>query len=214
MALQRLLLTGFLAVALAVSSVRAADKATLTPPQESLGGLRPGTLTVDQLNTKLGKPDVSQAGGLLQLYGGADKSKLYGWFMVKNPDYTVPDLAVETAADSNRVDLVMVIGYDGIKTAKGISCFQSEDDLIKAYGKPDFAFSVPMHGYVLTEVYYPKLGISFDLAPLGPTPDRSIVAMYVTYPEYLLRAIEMRKQYVKDGVGTDVTFQYSGGREA
>jgi len=213
MAVQRRWLIGILALLLGIAVAQAAEQTKLTTPAESLGGLRPGTLTVDQLNTKLGKPDVAGAGGLLQLYGGGTDSKLYGWFMTKNPSYTVPDIAVETAKDSNRVDLLMVIGYDGIKTEKGITCFQSEDDLVKAYGKPDFAFSVPMQGYVLTEVYYPKLGISFDLAPLDATGGRSIVAMYITYPEYLARAILLRQKYIKDGVGEDVTYRYSGGKE-
>ncbi len=204
----------FFAVALALFlglvGVGAATE-TLTPPQESLDGLRPGSLTVQQLTTKYGKPDVTRTGGLLRLYGGSQQSDAYGWFMTPNPQYTVPDLAVETATGSGRVDLVMSIGYDGLKTQKGITCFQTEDEVIKAYGKPDFAFATPMNGFVLREIYYPALGISFDLAPTGPTSDRQVIAIYVTYPEYLRRAIELRKSFIKDGTGTDVTYDYNGG---
>lgn len=212
MKLSQRLLMGVLALVLGLAGVQAADQ-KLTAPPESLGGLRPG-VTIDQLNTRFGKPDVTAAGGLLQLYGGAKESNLFGWFMVKNPDYTVPDLAVETAENSKTVDLVMVIGYDGIKTERGVTCFQSEDDVIKAYGKPEFAFAVPMRGYVLRELYYPSLGISFDLAPTGPGPDRSVVAIYVTYPEYLTRAIGLRREYITSGVGKDITYAYDGGRES
>ncbi len=208
MVLQQRLLVCALAIALGLAGVRAEK---LTPPRESLNGLRPGTLTVDDLTKQLGKPAVTDNGGLLHLYGGAENSKLFGWFMIQNPDYTVPDLAVETAKDSNRVDLVMAIGYDGLKTERGITCFQSEDDLIKAYGKPDFVFAIQMRGFVLRELYYPALGISFDLAPTGPTSDRDVVAIYVTYPEYLQRAIQLRKDYIKQGTGKDVTYLYDGG---
>jgi hypothetical protein len=198
-----------LAAALGLGGITAEK---LTPPKESLNGLRPGTLTVKQVQDKVGKkPDVTKDNGLLPLYGGADKSILYGWFMVENPSYTVPDLAIETAKDSDRVDLVMAIGYDGLKTEKGVTCFMSEADLIKAYGSPQFVFAVPMQGFVLREFYYPELGISFDLAPTGATADRQIVAIYVTYPEYLQRAIQIRKDYIKNGVGQDVTLEYSGG---
>jgi hypothetical protein len=171
-------------------------------------------LTLDKLTAKYGKPDVTRNGGLLRLYGGAERSNAYGWFMVQNPNYTVPDLAVETAPDSDKIDLVMSIGYDGFKTQKGIACFQTEDELIKAYGKPSFAFAAPMNGFVLRELYYPELGISFDLAPTGPTNDRQIIAIYVTYPEFMKRAIELRKNFIKDGVGKEITYEYDGGHAA
>ena len=185
----------------------------LTTPAESLNGLRPGTLTLADLSSKFGDPAVKQKGGLLQLYGGASDSSLYGWFMVANPTYTVPDLAVETAKGSDKVDLVMSIGYDGLKTEKGIACFASENDLTAAYGKPDFVFAVPMDNFVLREFYYPSLGISFDVAPASPSSTRQIIAIYVTYPEYLLRAIDLRKQYIKNGTGQDMTAEYQGGLE-
>lgn len=209
MVLQQRLMIGLVAVLMCVAGI-AAEK--LTTPTESLNGLRPGTLTVNQLTERFGKPPVDTAGGLLQLYGGATDSRLYGWYMIENPSYTIPDLAVETEKGSNQVRLVMSIGYDGLKTARGIACFQTEDELIQAYGKPAFAFAVPMRGYVLRELYYPNLGISFDLAPTGPSSDRQIVAIYVTYPEYLQRAIDLRKQYIKDGTGQDVTYTYDGGK--
>lgn len=196
-----------------VSGAWAAD--TRTSPKESLSGLRPGSLTVDQLTTKLGKPDVTTTDGLLSLYGGDKSSEVYGWFMIENPNYTVPDLAVETAPGSNRVDLVMAIGYDGFKTEKGITCFATEAEVIEAYGKPAFAFAVPMQGFVLRELYYPELGLSFDIAPTSQTAEtREVIAIYVTYPEYMQRAIDLRKQYIKDGTGRDVTYVYRGGTEA
>lgn len=210
MKLQHRLLTSLLVLLIGLSGVRAAE--TLTTPVESLSGMRPGTLTTDELTKKLGKPALNQRGGLLGLYGGDKDSTLYGWFMVQNPQYTVPDLAVETAKGSNRVDLVMAIGYDGFKTEKGITCFNSEADVIKAYGKPEFAFAVPMQGFVLRELYYPSLGISFDLAPSQSSPDRQVIAIYVTYPEYLRRAIDIRKDYIKRNVGQDATADY-GTRE-
>ncbi len=187
-----------------------ADEKKLTTPVESLGGMRPGVTTLDKLSTKYGKPTVVTRNGLLGLYGGDKESEVYGWFMNANPNYTVPDLAVETAQGSDRIDLIMSIGYDGFKTEKGIACFATEDDVIKAYGKPDFVFAVPMNGFILRELYYIKLGVSFDLAPTGPTPDRSVVAIYVTYPEYLTRAVEIRKDYIKNGVGKDMTDAYAG----
>ena len=210
MTLQQRVVIGIMTVVLSLGGL-CADK--LTPPPESLNGLRPGTLTVEDLRNKFGKPDVANTGGLLGLYGGTEQSSGYGWFMVENPNYTVPDLAVETAKDSNRVDLVMAIGYDGLKTEKGITCFQTEDDLIKAYGPPDFAFAVPMQGFVLRELYYVDLGISFDLAPMDASGDRAIAAIYVTYPENLQRAIEIRKKYIDQGVGKDITLTYQGGVE-
>lgn len=212
MTLKQGIIVGIVSAALGLGSL-AADK--LTPPKESLNGLRPGTLTVKDVQDKMGKKaDVSKDGGLLALYGGDQKSSLYGWFMVQNPSYTVPDLAIETAKDSDRVDLVMAIGYDGLKTEKGITCFQSEADVIKAYGAPQFVFAVPMQGFVLREFYYPDLGISFDMAPTGATSDRQVVAIYVTYPEYLQHAIAIRKDYIKNGVGQDITLDYNGGTEA
>ena len=208
MTLQQRILVGVMTLALGLGGVAAE---TLTPPQESLNGLRPGSLTLADVQTQMGKkPDVTNDGGLLHLYGGPEESSLYGWFMIENPNYTVPDLAVETARDSDRVDLVMAIGYDGLKTEKGITCFASEDELIEAYGKPKFAFAVPMQGYVLYEVYYPQLGISFDLAAIGTSTQREVIAIYVTYPENLQRAIELRKQYIEQGVGKDVTAAYGG----
>lgn len=207
MTLQQRVVTGVLTVVLGLGGL-CADK--LTPPTESLNGLRPGTLTIDDLQKKYGKPDVTNDGGLLGLYGGAENSSLYGWFMVENPQYTVPDLAVETAKDSKRVDLVMAIGYDGLKTEKGIACFQSEADLIKAYGAPDFAFAVPMQGFVLRELYYTSLGISFDVAPMDAGSDRAVAAIYVTYPEFLQSAIKIRQKYIDQGVGKDVTNEYKG----
>lgn len=211
MKLQQRFLVSAVALILGLSGVFAADStAALTAPKESLGGMRPGG-TLEQFTGKYGKPDVTRNGGLLRLYGGSRDSNAYGWFMVQNPNYTVPDLAVETATDSDRVDLVMAIGYDGFKTEKGVACFQNEEELIKAYGKPSFAFAAPMNGFVLRELYYPELGISFDLAPTGPTSDRQIIAIYVTYPEYLKRAIELRKTFIKDGTGEDITYTYNGG---
>jgi len=207
MTLQHRIVIGIMTVVLGLGGV-CADK--LTPPPESLNGLRPGTLTVKDLNDKYGKPDVTNDGGLLGLYGGAEQSNLYGWFMVQNPNYTVPDLAVETAKDSDRVDLVMSIGYDGLKTEKGIACFQSEDDVIKAYGQPDFVFAVPMQGFVLRELYYVDEGISFDMAPMDAGGDRAVAAIYVTYPEYLRQAIAIRQKYISQGVGQDITNQYKG----
>lgn len=76
---------------------------------------------------------------------------LYGWFMVENPNYTVPDLAVEMQQGSDRVDQVMSIGHAGLKTEKGLGCFASEADMLKAYGTPDFVLAVPMQGFVLRE---------------------------------------------------------------
>jgi hypothetical protein len=197
---------------LGVGSLRAAEK--LTTPPESLNGLRPGTLTLDDLNKKFGNPDVTDKGGLLKLYGGSDDSSLYGWFMVQNPSYTVPDLAVETAKGSTRIDLVMAIGYDGLKTEKGLACYASEDTMLSTYGKPDFVFAVPMSGFVLREFYYIKQGISFDVAPVGQGGDRQVIAIYVTYPEFLTRAVDLRKTYIKNGTGKDVTSQYLGGVSA
>jgi hypothetical protein len=190
----------------------AAEK--MTPPSESLSGLRPGTLTVDSLVRRYGKPKLVERNGLLGLYGGDDESEVYGWFLIENPGYSVPDLVVETAPGSERVELVMAIGYDGIKTEKGLTCFASEEEVVKAYGTPDFAFAAPMNGVVLRELYYTRLGLSIDLAPTGPTPDRQVIAMYVTYPEYLARAIALRKELIEDGVGRDVTFSYRGGQES
>ena len=212
MSLYRLLFVSA-ALFLGLVQIRADDKQQLTTPTESIAGMRPGVVTVDKLSTHYGKPAVVTRNGLLGLYGGEKESEVYGWFMVANPNYTVPDLAVETAQGSDRIDLVMAIGYDGFKTERGIACFATEDDLIKAYGKPDFAFAVPLNGFVLHEWYYIKLGISFDLAPTGPTPDRSVIAIYVTYPEFLERAVDIRKQYIKNGIGHDVTFSYSGGQQ-
>ncbi|MHB0937213.1 MAG: hypothetical protein ACYDCO_02250 [Armatimonadota bacterium] len=207
MTLQQRVVVGIMTVVLGLGGL-CAD--TRTPPTESLNGLRPGTLTVDELQKTYGKPDVTNDGGLLGLYGGAENSSLYGWFMVENPSYTVPDLAVETAKDSSRVDLVMAIGYDGLKTEKGVTCFQSEEELIKAYGAPDFVFAVPMQGFVLRELYYVDLGISFDVAPMDAGGDRAVAAIYVTYPEYLQSAIEIRKKYIDQGVGRDITGEYNG----
>jgi hypothetical protein len=187
----------------------------LTPPQESLSGLRPGNnLTVDMIEEKLGRPDVVSTNGLLRFYGGGTDSEVFGWFMIENPQYTVPDLIVETEPNSNRIDLVMAIGYDGLATEKGLTCFQTESEMTNAYGDPDFAFAVPMNGIMLHEVYYPELGLSFDLAPVGMGAERQIVAIYVTYPEHMQRAVEQRRQYIKDGVGSDITSQYSGLVEA
>jgi len=207
MTLQQRVIIGIVTVVLGVSGVRAE---TLTPPSESLNGLRPGTLTVDEIGSKEGKPDVTNDGGLLGLYGGAEQSSMFGWFMVENPSYTVPDLAVETAKDSKRVDLVMAIGYDGLKTEKGIACFQTEAELIEAYGQPDFVFAVPMQGFVLRELYYVDLGISFDVAPMNAAGDRAIAAIYVTYPEYLKRAVDIRQDYIEQGIGKDITLEYRG----
>lgn len=208
---QHRILVGVLTLLLGLTGLCAED--TRTAPKESLNGLRPGTLTIDDLNTRFGKPDVTNTGGLLGLYGGAEQSQLYGWFMIENPNYTVPDLAVETATDNKRVDLVMAIGYDGLRTEKGITCFMSEADVIKAYGAPTFAFAVSMQGYVLRELYYPELGISFDVAPAGSGSDRAVMAIYVTYPEFLTRAIKIRQDYIKDGVGRDITSLYAGGTQ-
>jgi len=191
-----------------LGSVRADS---LTTPPESLNGLRPGTLTVGDLTKQFGDPKVKDKGGLLKLYGGSTDSTMYGWFMVPNPNYTVPDLAVETAQGSNHVDLVMAIGYDGLKTEKGLACFAGEDVMLKAYGAPDFVFAVPMNGFVLREFYYVKQGISFDVAPANQGGDRQVIAIYVTYPEYLTRAIDLRKQYIDQGTGKDITSQYNGG---
>lgn len=207
MTLQQRVVIGIMTVVLGLGGL-CAD--TLTPPLESLNGLRPGTLTVDEVRKTYGKPDVTNDGGLLGLYGGAENSSLYGWFMVENPGYTVPDLAVETAKDNSRIDLVMSIGYDGLKTEKGITCFQSEEDLIKAYGAPDFAFAVPMQGFVLRELYYTNLGISFDVAPMDAGGDRAVAAIYVTYPEFLRSAITIRQKYIDQGVGKDITGEYNG----
>ncbi|HEY3417504.1 MAG TPA: hypothetical protein VGM23_11525 [Armatimonadota bacterium] len=186
----------------------------LTTPPDSIAGLRPGTLTLDQMVDKYGKPDATADGGMLALYGGSEQSQAYGWFMVQNPDYTVPDLAVETAAGSNRVDLVMALGYDGFKTEKGVSCFNSEADLLKAYGTPDYAFSVPVNNTTLRELYYVNQGISFDVAPVGENGGLQVIAIYVTYPEYMKNAITIRKQYIDRGVGTDITDTYTKGEEA
>ena len=209
MTLQQRIPVLLLAVFMALSGVQATEK--LTTPAESLNGLRPGTLTIDQLNTKYGKPVANNNGGLLGLYGGAKDSQAYGWFMVPNPSYTVPDLVAETEKNSDKVEMLISIGYDGLKTEKGIACFANEADVIKAYGKPDFAFAVPMNGFVLRELYYPALGLSFDMAPTGPTSDRQVIAIYITYPEYLQRAVGIRKDYIKRGTGEDITYTYSGG---
>jgi hypothetical protein len=185
---------------------------TLTSPPESLNGLHPGSLTLSDLTKKYGDPTVKNKGSLLQLYGGSANSSFYGWFMVPNPSYTIPDLAVETAAGSDKIDLVMAIGYDGLKTQKGIACFQSSDDLVSAYGKPDFIFEIPMQRFILHEYYYTKLGISFDVAiPSQSGGTGKIVAIYVTYPEFLQRAIALRKQYIGQGTGKDATASYQGG---
>lgn len=203
---QRLLITVVVLV-MGLGSFRAEEK--LTSPPESLNGLRPGTLMLDEISEKMGKPDVVQPGGLLELYGGAAESHAYGWFMVDNPDYTVPDLAVETAEGSDRVDLVMAIGYEGFETEKGLTCFMTEEELVAAYGKPDYAFAVPMQGFVLRELYYVDEGISFDLAPAGPgTSERQIIAIYVTYPEYLKKAITLRNEYIEQGIGRNITEMY------
>lgn len=207
--LQLHLLTCLITLLVGLSGLRAAER--LTTPRESLNGLRPGTLTVQDLTKKFGDPDVTDKGGLLELYGGASDSQLYGWFMIENPDYDIPDLAIETARGSNHVDLVMSIGYDGLKTEKEIACFDSEKKMLDTYGKPDFVFSVPMQGYVLREFYYVNQGISFDVAPVNQNGDRQVIAIYVTYPEYLRRAIDLRKQYIKDGTGKDITTTYMGG---
>lgn len=183
----------------------------LTTPPESLNGLRPGTLTLTDLTEKFGKPDVTDNGNLLSLYGGSESSMLYGWFMVENPNYTVPDLAVEVPKGGEKVELVMSIGYDGLKTEKGVACFDSEARMLEVYGKPDFVFAVPMQGFTLREFYYVKQGISFDVAPVNQAGDRQVVAIYVTYPEYLRRAIELRKKYINEGTGQDVTSRYQGG---
>ena len=212
MKLQQRILVGMLTLALGLGGVCAE---TLTPPVESLNGLRPGTLTVPQVRERMNKaPDVTNDGGLLGMYGGAENSRLYGWFLVENPSYTVPDLAVETAKDSDRVDLVMAIGHDGLRTEKGVTCFMSAEEVTKAYGAPEFVFAVPMQGFLLRELYYPELGLSIDIAPIGPSADLQVVAIYVTYPEYMRRAIELRRQYIKDGVGKDITSTYNGSREA
>lgn len=187
---------------------------TRTAPPESLNGLRPGTLTVNQVSEKIGKPDLTATGGMLELYGGSTDSEAYGWFMVDNPDYSVPDLAVETAQGSNRVDLIMAIGFDGLKTEKGITCFMTEDEVIKAYGHPDFVFAVPMQGFVLRELYYVKQGISFDLAPTSPDSDeRQVIAIYVTYPEFMSSAVKLRHDYIRRGIGKDITDNYQPGED-
>lgn len=204
-----LLITAML-FALCIGSGASAATDTRTTPPDSLGGLRPGTLTVDQLTTQYGKPEVVERGGLLELYGGAADSEVYGWFMVENPDYDIPDIVAETAPGSNRVDLVMAIGYDGVKTEKGVACYQSEAELIKAYGNPDFVFAAPMNGFVLREFYYITLGVSFDVAPVNSMGDREVVAIYVTYPEFLQRAVQIRKDYIGRGIGRDITKDYRG----
>ncbi|HEX2949335.1 MAG TPA: hypothetical protein VHV83_07175 [Armatimonadota bacterium] len=209
MKLQQFIMLVAITLLVGLGSAYAAEK--LTTPTESLNGLRPGTLTLGDLTTKYGKPAVTDKGSLLKLYGGSADSTLYGWFMVENPNYTVPDLAVETAKGSDRIDLVMAIGYDGLKTEKGVACFDSEARMLEVYGKPDFVFAVPMDGFVLREFYYVKLGISFDVAPVNQAGDRQIVAIYVTYPEFLTRAIDLRKQYIRDGTGQDITSRYQGG---
>lgn len=212
MTLSQRFLTAVLIICMGVGTVRA--NSTRTTPAESLNGLRPGTLTVDQLSAKYGKPDQSQAGGMLELYGGPNTSEVYGWFMVENPDYTVPDLAVETAEGSSRVDLVMSIGYDGLKTEKGITCFMTEEEVIKAYGQPDFVYAVPMQGFVLRELYFVKYGISFDLAPTAPdSAERQVIAIYVTYPEYMTSAIKLRHDYISRGIGKDITVSYKPGQD-
>lgn len=210
---QRVMIMVVALVFLTVGYLSAATN--MTTPKESLGGLRPGVTTIQQLNDKLGKPDVTESKGLLGLYGGDKESKMYGWYMIENPNYTVPDLAVETPKGSNRIDLIMSIGFEGLKTEKGIGCFQKQKAVINAYGPPVFAYAVQMNSFVLRELYYPDLGLSFDLAPTGPTPDDyEVIAVYVSYPEYMQRAIAMRKQFINEGTGKDVTYIYRGGQEA
>lgn len=208
---QRFLLFVIAVIFLAVGSASAA--VSRTPPKESLGGLRPGAMTIDALIGKLGKPNVTENKGLLALYGGERDSTAYGWYMIENPSYTIPDLVVETPRGSDRIDLVMSIGYEGLKTEKGIGCFSRQDEVIAAYGKPDFAYALPMDGFVLREFYYPELGLSFDLAPTGPTPgEYEVIAVYVSYPEYMKSAITLRQQFLKEGTGRDITAEYRGGR--
>ena len=192
---------------LGLGSLRAT---TLTTPPEALNGLRPGTLTLDALQAKFGTPSTNKKGNLLGLYGGTTDSSLFGWFMVQNPSYTVPDLAVETAKGSTHVDLVMSLGYAGLKTKKGLACFATESTLTQTYGKPDFVFSVPMNSYTLREFYYVDQGISFDVAPINQNGDRQVIAIYVTYPEYLRTAIQLRKKYIEQGTGKDITGSYMG----
>ncbi len=207
--LQRFFVT-IMVMSMGLGNLQAAP--TRTTPPESLNGLRPGTLTVDKMTAKMGKPDLTVTGGMLELYGGTAESETYGWFMVENPDYSVPDLAVETAQGSNRIDLVMAIGFEGLKTNKGITCFMTEEEVVKAYRQPDFVFAVPMQGFVLRELYYVKLGISFDLAPVSQNSDeRQVIAIYVTYPEYLTGAISLRRDYISRGTGRDITSSYKPG---
>jgi hypothetical protein len=188
----------------------AASAATLTTPPESLSGLRPG-MPLQKLIDMIGKPDLTQRGGLLGLYGGAKDSTLYGWYAVADPDYTIPDLAVEVPKGSTTIELVMAIGFDGLVTEKDITCFSTEAEVVKAYGKPEYAFQMTLDGgTVLRELYYTDLGISFDLVPLGAADGRTVVAIYVTYPEYLKQAIDIRREYIKEGTGKDVTAEYHG----
>jgi hypothetical protein len=208
--LHRIVVT-FMVLCMGLGTLRAEVKRTA--PAESLNGLRPGTLTVDELAEKMGKPDMVQPGGMLELYGGSEGSEAYGWFMIDNPSYSVPDLAVETAEGSDRVDLVMAIGYEGLKTEKGITCFMTEEEMLKAYGKPDFVFAVPMQGFTLREFYYVKQGISFDVAPTGQgSTERQVIAIYVTYPEYMADAVKLRNDYIERGIGKDITTSYLPGQ--
>ena len=79
MTLQQRVVIGIMTVVLGLGGL-CADK--LTPPPESLNGLRPGTLTVEDLRNKFGKPDVANTGGLRGREGGTEQSRGDGWFMV------------------------------------------------------------------------------------------------------------------------------------
>jgi len=179
----------------------------LTPPTESLGGLRPGVSTLADAQQVYGNHGLAFIGGMEAFAGGSRGTKAYRW--TPGPTYYAPGLIAETPIGSTLITTVALDRYAGHRTSRGLTTFISDSEVNDLYGQPDFAFERQVDYHTILELYYFDEGLLIVLNEVPNRPNWTVTQIILTYPAYLRVKVGLRTREAQSAQNVrDITRLY------
>jgi len=106
---------------------------------------------------------------------------------------------------------VVVSGFPGVATARGLTVYMPEVAVVERYGLPDFAFEIRRGTDSIHELIYLDAGLLVVLRELRGQPDRTVTDLLLTFPVNLRVAVAARERAARTPgtvLVTDLTHAY------
>ncbi|MHB9129508.1 MAG: hypothetical protein ACYDBB_00270 [Armatimonadota bacterium] len=174
---------------------------TVVPSQERIAGLQAGVDELQDARRLFGPHDVALPGLATPFAGGSHASTAYRW--TGGDTLGGPGLIVETNIGSSVISAVMIDGYPGFRTSRGLTVLVGEEVPVALYGYPDFAFDWRLDNQKFRELYYLNEGLVVVLEMVKGRTNWTVTKVILTSPTYLGNAVAARVRLAQHTPGIE-----------